>query len=576
MKRNLLLRMTIVAVITMCTCMVQAQTGMAVNTTGAAANSSAILDVSSSTQGFLVPRMVQASVNAISSPATGLMVYQTDGTPGFYYNSGTSGSPVWTAIGGAASGTAGGTLTGTYPNPTIATTAAAGNNVVAAIAAGSSTISVSKLTAGGTMPAEAGTALTALNASNLSVGTVPSGRLGTGVAASNTFLRGDGVWSRAINNSGSTAASSALFDLQSTTQGFLVPRMDSGHASVIGSGVPQTGMLVYQTDGVHPGFFFWNGASWQNILNDIYGGMGVSQATPGTIGQVLTSDGVGGAYFAVAGGGGTGTVTSVTAGTGLSGGTFTTSGTVSMPNVGTAATYGSASQVPVLTTDAQGRVSGVTNTSISGLAGSVISSGTIAATVGGTGNTSYTIGDILYASSTTALSKLNANTSGKVLTANGTGVAPSWQMPSSSNSYFFNPPTSIIGQGVAVTYGSLGFNSNNANSPYPLNNNNTNYNVVSQACTIDAFYFTGVCRIAGSGSAQSSTVTLYINGSATAVTATFTMASGAVAGSALSPASVSGTPSVAVNAGDVLYIQWTESQPASGPLPTLNWSIHAH
>jgi len=62
---------------------------------------------------------------------------------------------------------------------------------------------------------------------------------------------------------------------------------------------------------------------------------------------------------------GTGTVTSITAGTGLSGGTITGSGTISMPNVGTAATYGSATQVPVFTTDAEGRVTSVTNTTIS-------------------------------------------------------------------------------------------------------------------------------------------------------------------------------------------------------------------
>jgi phage-related tail fiber protein len=57
---------------------------------------------------------------------------------------------------------------------------------------------------------------------------------------------------------------------------------------------------------------------------------------------------------------------SVTAGTGLTGGgDLTASRTISMPSVGTAGTYGTASSVPVLTTDAQGRVSGVTNTPIS-------------------------------------------------------------------------------------------------------------------------------------------------------------------------------------------------------------------
>src|ERR1035437_9353379 len=61
---------------------------------------------------------------------------------------------------------------------------------------------------------------------------------------------------------------------------------------------------------------------------------------------------------------GSGTVTSVSAGAGLTGGTWTTAGTVSMPNVGTAGTYGSATAIPVITTDAQGRVSALTTTTI--------------------------------------------------------------------------------------------------------------------------------------------------------------------------------------------------------------------
>ncbi|MCW3121085.1 MAG: hypothetical protein JWQ38_577 [Flavipsychrobacter sp.] len=66
---------------------------------------------------------------------------------------------------------------------------------------------------------------------------------------------------------------------------------------------------------------------------------------------------------------GAGSVTSITAGTGLSGGTITTSGTISLPGVGTAGTYGSATQVPVFTTDAQGRITGVTNTTITSSSG---------------------------------------------------------------------------------------------------------------------------------------------------------------------------------------------------------------
>lgn len=45
---------------------------------------------------------------------------------------------------------------------------------------------------------------------------------------------------------------------------------------------------------------------------------------------------------------------------------------------------------------------------------------------GGTGISSYTIGDLLYASATTTLSKLAAVATGRVLISNGVGVAPSW------------------------------------------------------------------------------------------------------------------------------------------------------
>lgn len=48
-------------------------------------DASAALHVESTTQGVLAPRMTQAQRDAISSPANGLLIYQTDGMAGFYY-----------------------------------------------------------------------------------------------------------------------------------------------------------------------------------------------------------------------------------------------------------------------------------------------------------------------------------------------------------------------------------------------------------------------------------------------------------------------------------------------------------
>jgi hypothetical protein len=62
-------------------------------------SASSMLDVTSTTKGLLVPRMTTAQRNAIPSPATGLLIYQTDGSPGLFYNSGTPASPVWILAG---------------------------------------------------------------------------------------------------------------------------------------------------------------------------------------------------------------------------------------------------------------------------------------------------------------------------------------------------------------------------------------------------------------------------------------------------------------------------------------------
>ena len=68
---------------------------------------SAVLDVSSTTKGFLPPRMTAAQRTAIATPAEGLLVYQTDAVAGFYYIK----NGIWTGLNDAA----------TYPANTICT-----------------------------------------------------------------------------------------------------------------------------------------------------------------------------------------------------------------------------------------------------------------------------------------------------------------------------------------------------------------------------------------------------------------------------------------------------------------------
>ena len=157
-----------------------------------------------------------------------------------------------------------------------------------------------------------------------------------------------------------------------------------------------------------------------------------------------------------------------TAGTGLN---ESPSYTFNIATTGvSAATYGSASQVPVFAVNAQGQITSVTNTAIaiaagavSGLAASAttdttnaanISSGTlptgrlsgsytgitgvgtltagtwngsvIGPVYGGTGFGTYAVGDLLYADTTTSLAKLADVAVGNALISGGVGAAPSW------------------------------------------------------------------------------------------------------------------------------------------------------
>ena len=181
--------------------------------------------------------------------------------------------------------------------------------------------------------------------------------------------------------------------------------------------------------------------SGTGITTPVFGGTGTNVIP--TSGQLLIGNFLG-SY----------TVTYLTTGAGL----FSTVGdgslAVGISDTGvTAGAYGSASSVTTLTVNAQGQLTVAGSVAIA-IAASQITSGTIAsarisgsytgitgvgtltvgtwtattigAAYGGTGLTSYVVGDIIYASGATTLSKLADVATGNALISGGVGVAPAY------------------------------------------------------------------------------------------------------------------------------------------------------
>lgn len=61
----------------------------------AAADASAVLDIRSTSQGVLFPRLTTVEMNAVASPAAGLTIYNTTDN-GFYYWNGAAWTPIST------------------------------------------------------------------------------------------------------------------------------------------------------------------------------------------------------------------------------------------------------------------------------------------------------------------------------------------------------------------------------------------------------------------------------------------------------------------------------------------------
>ncbi|MBK8710860.1 MAG: hypothetical protein IPL97_03095 [Niastella sp.] len=77
-------KITLLLLTTACILQTAFSQSVSINNDASVADASAILDVKSISKGMLLPHITMAQRNAIATPANGLIIYQTDNTPGFF------------------------------------------------------------------------------------------------------------------------------------------------------------------------------------------------------------------------------------------------------------------------------------------------------------------------------------------------------------------------------------------------------------------------------------------------------------------------------------------------------------
>ena len=219
---------------------------------------SAQLNVESTTKGILIPRMLQAERDAISSPATSLLIYQTDGTAGFYYYNGSAWTAIATpstlqAVTNAGATTTNNILVGPSGNERVRllTNDGGGSDGAILIKNGASTI-------------YQGLGNGALGFSRISPDALfynlywPSTTGGSG-NFSVYFPLDDGVTmtTRVNGQSANTTGNIDFYQLKSVTK---------TQRDAIAS--PQPGMIVYQSDNT-PGLRVYNGTNWMKFTETI-------------------------------------------------------------------------------------------------------------------------------------------------------------------------------------------------------------------------------------------------------------------------------------------------------------------
>jgi hypothetical protein len=126
-------------------------------------------------------------------------------------------------------------------------------------------------------------------------------------------------------------------------------------------------------------------------------------------------------------------------------------------------------------------------------------SGTVAVGNGGTGLTTYSTGDLLYASAATTISKLAGVALGNVLISGGTGTAPSWGKVSLTNHVTGTLAVSNGGTGLATIGTSGQILSSNGTAASWINIPTLNQNTTGTAANV-----TGTVAIANGGTGATS------------------------------------------------------------------------
>ena len=231
-----------------------------INTSGATPNTNSVLDIVSTEQGILIPRMSDAQRQAVKDPATGLIIYNlTSGKLNFYNGSG------WHQIDGVSVSVA--SAGGTGPGQGIAINTTGNSPDASAILDVSSTekgILFPKTTQG------AVTAVTGLIIYNTSTNKINYYDGSSWQEPCPTFIdnnKGSGASGAtvAVNASGATADPSAILDVSSTTKGALIPRMTSAQRDLIKT--PAQGLIIYNSSNNR--IEYWTSSAWHQLISNV-------------------------------------------------------------------------------------------------------------------------------------------------------------------------------------------------------------------------------------------------------------------------------------------------------------------